>query len=45
MGQWLAIVMFGIFMVLIVVGYPVAFSFALTGAVSWSSVWRPTRSG
>jgi tripartite ATP-independent transporter DctM subunit len=33
MGQWLALVMFGIFMVLIVVGYPVAFSFALTGAV------------
>jgi tripartite ATP-independent transporter DctM subunit len=33
MGQWLAIVMFGVFMVLIIVGYPVALSFALTGAV------------
>lgn len=31
MGQWLAIVMFVIFMALIVVGYPVAYSFALTG--------------
>ena len=33
MGEWLAIVMFVVFLGLILSGYPVAFSFALTGIV------------
>lgn len=33
MGEWLAIVMFVLLMGLIVIGYPVAFSFALTAVV------------
>ncbi|CAN5672408.1 TRAP transporter large permease subunit [soil metagenome] len=33
MGEWLAVIMFALLMGLIVVGYPVAFSFALTAVV------------
>ena len=33
MGEWLAIIMFVLLMGLIVIGYPVAFSFALTAVV------------
>ncbi|MGI9031947.1 MAG: TRAP transporter large permease [Ilumatobacteraceae bacterium] len=33
MSEWLAIIMFVLFLGLILVGYPVAFSFALTGVV------------
>ena len=38
--EWLAIVMFAIFMALIVIGYPVAFSFALTAiAFTMLGLW------
>ena len=35
-GEWLAIIMFAIFLVLILSGYPVAFSFAGTAVVFFS---------
>ena len=39
-GEWLAIIMFAIFMALIVIGYPVAFSFALTAiAFTMLGLW------
>ena len=44
MGEWLAIVMFVLFLGLILVGYPVAFSFALTGVVSRPSASASTSS-
>ncbi len=39
-SEWLAIIMFAIFMALIVIGYPVAFSFALTAiAFTMLGLW------
>ena len=39
-AEWLAIIMFAIFMALIVIGYPVAFSFALTAvAFTMLGLW------
>ena len=39
MGEWLAIIMFALFLVLILSGYPVAFSFAGTAIVFFGIGW------
>ena len=39
LGQWLAIIMFVLFLVLLLVGYPVAFSFAGTAIVFYLAGW------
>ena len=48
LGQWFAIIMFVVLMALIVIGYPVAFSFALTAVVFaglgiWFDVFESAR--
>ncbi len=39
LGQWLAIIMFALFLVLLLVGYPVAFCFAGTAIVFYLAGW------
>ncbi len=39
LGQWLAVIMFVLFLVLLLVGYPVAFSFAGTAIVFYLAGW------
>ena len=38
MGEWLAIIMFAVFLVAILSGYPVAFSFAGTGVLFFADM-------